>query len=263
MINGADPAGPLEASVSRHVVVSYGAGTNSTAMVCEMVKRGEPIAALVFADTGGERAETYAHVAEFGEWLTARGYPAITTVRQQTKVGDVTVQTLEAECLQGHRLPGIAYGFGSCSEKWKQRPFRAWLKAQGWQDVTVCIGFDADEPHRAERGEQYDSGYVKRYPLIEWDMGRDECIAAIDAAGLSRPGKSACFFCPSSKAHEILALPKALQDRALALEANADLTAIKGLGRRFAWRDLVRADAAQCKFDFESRMDTPCGCYDG
>lgn len=255
--------GPLDHGVSRQTVVSYGAGTNSTAMVCEMVKRGEPIAAVVFADTGGERPETYAHVLEFSEWLTAHGYPAITTVRQTTRVGDVPVTTLEAECLQARRLPGIAYGFGSCSEKWKQRPFRAWLKQTGWQDVTVCIGFDADEPHRAERGDQHDSGYAKRYPLIEWDMGRDECIAAIDATGLKRPGKSACFYCPSSKAHEILALPVALQERALALEANADLTAIKGLGRGFAWRDLIRADAAQCKFDFEQRMETPCGCFDG
>ena len=114
-----------------------------------------------------------------------------------------------------------------------------------------------------ERGDQHDSGYAKRYPLIEWDMGRDECIAAIDAAGVKRPGKSACFYCPSSKAHEILALPPALQERAMSMEANADLTAIKGLGRGFAWRDLIRADAAQCKLDFEPRMETPCGCFDG
>ena len=185
MSTSADPAGPVDCRVSRQVV-SYGAGTNSTAMVCEMVRRGEPFAAVVFADTGGERPETYAHLLEFSEWLTARGYPAITTVRQTTKVGNVPVTTLEAECLAGHRLPGIAYGFGSCSDKWKQRPFRAWLKQTGWQDVTVCIGFDADEPHRAERGDQHDSGYAKRYPLIEWDMGRDECIAAIDAAGVKR-----------------------------------------------------------------------------
>ena len=250
-------------TVTAPVVVSYGAGTNSTAMVCEMVRRGEPIAAVVFADTGGERPATYEHLREFSDWLVARGYPAITTVQQTTKVGDVTVTTLEAECLQGRRLPGIAYGFGSCSEKWKQRPFRAWLKQTGWQGVTVCIGFDADEPHRAERGDLHDSGYVKRYPLIEWGMGRDECIAAIDAAGLTRPGKSACFYCPSSKAHEILALPQELKNRAMAMEANAELTVIRGLGRSFAWTDLLRADAAQGRLDFEQRMETPCGCFDG
>lgn len=247
------------------VIVSYGAGTNSTAMVCEMVRRGEPIAAVVFADTGGERPETYAHLREFSEWLTARGYPAITTVRQTTKVGDMPVTTLEAECLAGHRLPGIAYGFGSCSEKWKQRPFRAWLKQTGWQNVTVCIGFDADEPHRAERGDQHESGYAKRYPLIEWDMGRDERIAAIDSTRLKRPGKSACFFCPSSKKHEILELGRMhpeLLERALAMEANAELTSVKGLGRSFAWGDLVGFSEAQLDM-FSHTLEIPCGCFDG
>lgn len=245
-------------------VVSYGAGTNSTAMVCEMVRRGEQIDEIVFADTGGERPEIYAHILTFSKWLVIRGYAEILTVRRApAKVGDKTAATLEEECLMRGQLPSIAYGFGSCSDKWKQQPFKTWLKATGWESVTVCIGFDADEPHRAKRGDNYDSGYIKRYPLIEWDMGRDECIAAIDAAGLDRPGKSACFFCPSSKSREILTLPNDLQLRALALEKNANLTTIKGLGRSFSWCDLIKWDKAQGKFDFEARGDIPCGCYDG
>lgn len=43
-------------------IVSYGAGMNSTAMLVEMVRRGEECAAVVFADTGGERPETYEHL---------------------------------------------------------------------------------------------------------------------------------------------------------------------------------------------------------
>lgn len=244
-------------------IVSYGAGTNSTAVACELVRRGEQVDAIVFCDTGGERPETYAHILEFSEWLVDKGYPAIETItRAPAKVGADYAATLEAECLMRGQLPGIAYGFGSCSDKWKQQPFKTWLKAKGWQDVTVCIGFDADEPHRAKRGDKYDSGYLKRYPLIEWDMGRDECIAAIVAAGIKLPGKSACFYCPSSKINEILALPKDLQDRAIAIEATADLTSIKGLGRNFAWGDLIRHDKAQGKL-FDSPIEAPCGCFDG
>ena len=78
-------------------VVSYGAGTNSTAMVCEMVRRREPIAAVVFADTGGERPETYAHLLEFSEWLTARGYPAITTVKKRGRGYQVHYTTLDGQ----------------------------------------------------------------------------------------------------------------------------------------------------------------------
>lgn len=244
-------------------IVSYGAGTNSTAMVCEMVRRGEPIDAIVFADTGGERPETYAHVMDFSAWLVARGYPAIVTVNKKTKVGDEIVETLERECLLRKQLPGIAYGFGSCSDKWKQQPFRSWLAAQPWQVVTVCIGFDANEQRRADRGTACKNGYEKRYPLIEFGMGRAECIAAISAAGIKQPGKSACFYCPSSKKHEILALSPDLQARAIAMEQNADLTSIKGLGRSFAWADVVKADADQCKINFADVIDAPCGCHDG
>ena len=74
------------------------------------------------------------------------------------------------------------------------------------------------------------------------------------------------FFCPSSRKHEILALPKDLQQRALEIESRANLKSIAGLGRRFAWRDLISADAKQYKIEF-SKYDgvdeVPCGCYDG
>ncbi len=244
-------------------VVSYGGGTNSTAMLVQMARLGEQIDAVVFADTGGERPETYAHIQAVDQWLCDHGYQPITMVRQTTYVGDKLVTTLEDECLQGKRLPGIAYGFGSCSDKWKQRPFKAWLRDSGITDATVCFGFDADEPHRANRGDRHDSGYVKRYPLIEWKWGRDECVAAIADAGLPQPGKSACFFCPSSKPREILDLRNKHQDlfaRALTMEANADLHTIKGLGRNFSWRALVQFREAQIDL---FTVEQPCGCYDG
>lgn len=239
------------------VVVSYGAGTNSTAVLCEMVARGETVDAIVFDDTGGERHETYAYIAMFSAWLQAHGMPAITTVQN-----DGMYKTLENECLTNKTLPSVVFGFKSCSDKYKIRPFQKWLKAQGWTDVTVCIGFDADEPHRALRGAEKTDPYTKRYPLIEWDMGRDECVESIRRAGLPQPGKSACFFCPNSKPAEILSLPKDLLDRALAMESNADLTVMKGLGRGWAWSDLVRADRAQMNL-FASSANIPCGCYDG
>ncbi|MDG9927457.1 MULTISPECIES: hypothetical protein [unclassified Pseudomonas] len=50
------------------VVVAYGAGTNSTALLVEMVRLGEPVDAILFADTGGERPETYAYRDLFSDW---------------------------------------------------------------------------------------------------------------------------------------------------------------------------------------------------
>jgi hypothetical protein len=96
-------------------------------------------------------------------------------------------------------------------------------------------------------------------------MGRDECIESIKNAGLPLPGKSACFFCPSSKPREILQLNKTHPDlikRALAMEENAqiNLTTVKGLGRNYSWKELIYSDNAQMKM---FTNDVPCECYDG
>ena len=56
-----DPAGLVDCHVSRHSVVSYGSGTNSTAMLVGLHERGEKPDLILFADTGGERPDTYRH----------------------------------------------------------------------------------------------------------------------------------------------------------------------------------------------------------
>lgn len=241
-------------------MVSYGGGTNSTAMLVGMVERTERPDAILFADTGGERPEIYTFAERFSGWLVERGFPEITVV--------ANLPTLEQDCLTRKALPSVAYGFKSCSDRWKVRPQNKWvnrwpLAMEAWQrgeKVTKCIGFDAGEPYRAD-GKTGDEKYLNRYPLIEWDWGREECVEAIRRAGLPQPGKSSCFFCPNTKKHEILSLPVDLQERALEMEENADLGTIKGLGRGFSWKNFIHGDRAQIKLFPVGEM--PCGCYDG
>lgn len=241
-------------------MVSYGAGTNSTAMLCGMVERRERPDAILFADTGGERPDTYAYVRGFSHWLVSKGFPEIIVV--------ANLPTLEADCLKRSALPSVAYGFKSCSDRWKIRPQNRWvqrwpLAMDAWErgeKVVKCVGFDAGEPHRAE-GKTGDDRYQNRYPLIEWDWDRDDCMEAIERSGQPQPGKSSCFFCPNTKQHEILALPRELQERAIAMEDNAELGSIKGLGRGFAWKNLIHGDRKQIKLF--PVADMPCGCYDG
>lgn len=235
------------------VVASFGGGVNSTAMLIGMVERRERLDLILFADTGGEKPHTYAHITAFSGWLLAHGMPAITIVRKP-------VITLEQDCINRHALPSVAYGFKSCSDHFKMRPQRDYLKAHGIVPSATLIGFDADEPHRVKDIP------CNRYPLIEWGWGRDECVEAIDRAGVKQPGKSACFFCPSSKKNEIYELRRQypeLSARAVAMEKNAELTAVKGLGRSFAWGDLYAADDAQAKLFPESPVELGCDCYDG
>lgn len=236
-------------------VFCVGGGTNTGGLAVGLHERGIKIDYALFADTEGEQIHTYLFIDELSKWMVAHGMPPITIVKGDSPQM-IADGGLEGECLRRKALPSIAYGFKTCSQKWKMEPQDKYLRSIGATDIVKIIGFDADEPQRAK---PYPGN---RYPLIEWGWGRDECIEAIDRAGLTRPGKSACFFCPSSKAHEILALPKDLQDRAIAMEKNAQLTTVKGLGRNFAWADLIRADRAQIDM-FKSNIEIDCGCYDG
>jgi len=190
--------------------------------------------------------------------------------------------SLQAECLRLGVLPSKAYGFGSCSMKWKIDPQRKFDKEFAAaneleiSDLTRLLGFDADEPNRMERAlaNAHRTPTKQRFPLIEWDWGRDECVEAIARAGLMQPGKSACFFCPSSKKPEILLLRRdnpellnvalEMERKALAGDGNAPASRAAGLGRSFSWADLIRNDESQCKlFNDAGAPEVDCGCYDG
>ncbi len=249
-------------------MVSYGGGINSTAMLVECVKRGIQVDLILFADTGGEKPHTYKYIKYFSKWLASHGFPSIHRVQTTDCYG--TYITLEQKCYELNQLPSKAYGSPSCSDKFKIRPqnkfVNNWEPArQTWKDgntITKLIGFDADESHRIR--DYSDNKYTTRYPLVEWDMGREECLLSIQEAELDIPGKSACFFCPNSKPSEIRQLANSypmLAERALRLEAAAELTNIKGLGRRFSWANLLN-EKEEVK-DSSISSDMPCACYDG
>ncbi len=109
------------------VVVSYGGGTNSTALLCGWVEKGEPLPDIViFSDTGGETPEIYDYVKMFSAWLVERGMKPIVVV-QRVKADHVTPNTLEADCLRSGTLPSLAYGSKRCSQKFKTQPFEKWM----------------------------------------------------------------------------------------------------------------------------------------
>jgi len=247
------------------IIVAYGGGTNSTALLIELFHKNIVPDLILFAETGAERPDTYKFIDIFNKWLCDVGFPEITVVK--SKKG-----TLEQDCLDRNVLPSLAYGYRSCSDHYKVRPQHKFVKQ--WQLAINCwdegnrvirmIGFDSGEWYRMRTG---DKKYDNQYPLIDWGWTRKKCIEIIKKEGLETPGKSSCFFCPSMRKNEILTLNKIYPDlmkRALKIESNAELTSIKGLGRNYAWKDLVAADKSQYKLFEETDLPpTICSCYDG
>lgn len=271
------------------IVVNYGGGVNSTALLVEAHNRSIRPDVIVFADTGSEMPHTYKYLDEVNAWLAAHDMPPLSVTRWErqrpSQLGERAVEKgefvpLHEWCESTKSLPSKAYGLSGCTSKWKQQPADRFIKTHplvvaahaAGELVERWIGFDAGEPERSERMlTKNPDGHLWRWraPLVEWDMDRDACVSSIQRAGLSNPGKSSCWMCPSMKKHEIVSLGErypALLERALVMEDNADLVSIKGLGRSFKWRGYLAERAA--KADAENAtacevVDTDCGCYDG
>lgn len=250
------------------VIVAYGGGINSTAMLIGMRDRGVMPDLILMADTGGENPETVRWLGTFAAWLRDNKMPALKIVRN-----DGMYDSLEHNCVAKNMLPSLAYGFKSCSDKYKRRPqdkyCNHWEPAKDcWAAGEKCIkyiGYDADEERRAKIAD--DDKYVYEYPLLAWEWGRDECVSVVAGEFETIPPKSSCFFCPAMKKQEVLNLKRNhphLFDRAIAMERGADLSTVKGLGRSWSWEALGRADDEQMSLaGFLDHNDEPCGCYDG
>lgn len=250
----------------RGVCLRHGGGVNSMGVLVGMKQRGLRPHVIVFSDTGGEKPETYAYQREIvPPWLAANGFPPMVSVQN-----DGMYQTLENNCISKNMLPSLAYGFKTCSDKYKRRPsdkyLNVWMAERPeFTRITKILGYDAGEPHRVK--DYADAKYDFWYPLVEWGWDRAECERQILAEGLPLPPKSSCYFCPASKKSEVVWLKNNhpdLFDRAVAMEHNAaaTMTTIKGLGRHWSWEEIGRADDAQFKM-FPETIEMPCFCADG
>src|SRR5215813_7199322 len=101
------------------LVVAYGLGVDSTAMLVEFARRGVRPDLILFADTGGEKPETYAYLPVVQQYLARVGFPPVVTVRYEPS--RAAYRTLEEQCLHTGTLPSLAYGGKSCSLKYKRQ----------------------------------------------------------------------------------------------------------------------------------------------
>jgi hypothetical protein len=88
-----------------------------------------------------------------------------------------------------------------------------------------------------------DPNYQYWYPLIDWKMNREDCVAAIESVGLAVPPKSACIFCPATKPDELLTFRKEYLRYIVIMEARAR-PRLQGL--------MTRQELDQ---DYEKRLD--------
>lgn len=229
------------------LIVAYGLGVDSTAVLVELYNKNIRPDAILFADTGDEKKETYNYLPVIQQWLQKVDFPQVQVVRYVVSnfKNWPPYYTLGQNCLTNGTLPSLAFGFKSCSLKWKVTPQNKWTDAwtparECWaagQQVRKIIGYDNDPKDKkryAVAKDVEDPKYSYWYPLIEWGMGRNDCKEIIRSAGLAVPPKSACVFCPSTTTDELKEHNKEYLRFIVIMEARAKprLTDIEGLWRK-------------------------------
>ena len=227
----------LGGSARSPLVVAYGVGVDSTAMLVGYYQRGIRPDLILFSDVGAEREATYDYLPIINAWLRSIGWPEVTVVRYVAKNFKhwPHYHTIEENILTNVSLPAIAYGGHSCSAKWKISAQDAFL--EGWAmagaawsaglPVIRAVGFEAS-PHEYARSKRCSTFPVNEidaekyravFPLQEWGWNRDRCIAEIKAAGLPVPSKSSCYFCTAMNPWEVDELTSNKHMRIVIIEA--------------------------------------------
>jgi len=201
--NGAEP---------RHIL-SFGAGVNSVASMIILIRSGEPLDEVVFADTGGEVPETYSYLRIAAAYLASHG------IHLRIVSNRVSGRDLYANSWQRRVIPSVVWRWST--RDFKVRPIHRYYRSLG-VPINQYVGIAYDEIERMK--DSLVSFVVNLYPLVDRRMTRADCAKVIDEAGLPLPVKSGCFFCPFNSAGRWRWLHEKhpeLYERALALEENS------------------------------------------
>jgi 3'-phosphoadenosine 5'-phosphosulfate sulfotransferase (PAPS reductase)/FAD synthetase len=192
-------------AVEKKTIISLSGGKDSTAMLHLFLESGEPIADVVFFDTGWEFPQMYDHLEEierktgititrlkpekpFSYWLLDR--PVI--ARKGPMKGQV------------HRL---GHGWPSPTRRWctriKVNAIEKYISK--YENPVVCIGYAYEEMHRIK----FNSKYPKRYPLIEQQITEEGALEYCQNLGYRWGGvydhfkRMSCYCCPLQRIGEL------------------------------------------------------------
>lgn len=195
---------------TKYNFLSLGAGVQSSTLAL-MAAHGEigPMPdAAIFADTQAEPKSVY----DWLDWLEKQlPFPVYRVTKgslekrvldmRVTKDGRIFAKTdIPFFTLSEKGKPGMIPN-RACTLDFKINPIRKKIKelagikrGQTEATVTQWIGISSDEAHRMKPSR--DKWSVHRWPLVELEMKRHQCLAWMLKNGYPQPPRSSCVFCP-------------------------------------------------------------------
>lgn len=184
-------------------VLSLGAGVQSSTLAL-MVARGElpPVDCAIFSDTGWEPKAVY----EWLDWLeTQLPFPV-----HRVSAGNIRADAIAKTNSTGGRFASIPWftlsphgkaGMGrrQCTAEYKLRPLqKKVVELMGGKrpkgGCEMLVGISMDEVWRMKPSRvQY---IVNKWPLIEKNITRQQCLRWMEERKYPQPPKSSCIGCP-------------------------------------------------------------------
>ena len=190
---------------------SFGAGVQSTAVLVLQAegRLPEPYDAFLFANVGddSEHPATLAYYREVHVPYAEENGIHLEEVRKVRRDGTTPTIYQNLIDLPDARGAGIpvymsngAPGRRSCTGDFKIQVIHKWQRqnrSSKENPATCGLGISMDEIQRART----DSGFpdqILEYPLLDHKppLRRADCYKIIEEAGLPKPPRSACWFCP-------------------------------------------------------------------
>lgn len=193
-------------------VLSLGAGVQSTTLLLLAAEGRLPkLVAAIFADTGWEPKAVYDHLDRLErEVAEPAGIPIL-----RVQWGDI-----RNDAITGHRwlkIPVHVLGpegqkgrsTRQCTKDYKVDPIKRKLRELMGAKMSASgavlqppegyvmeqwIGISRDEFHRAKTADE--KWLINRYPLLDMDWTREDCLTYLAERGWESTPKSACIGCP-------------------------------------------------------------------
>jgi len=175
------------------VVISYGGGIQSTALVVLAMRERWPIDEIVHVDLlDAESPATREYVARFREWLRGVYGRDITVIERNMYRDMFDNPAFTPVPWHGRRKKFMLSR--QCTRQYKVAPLQRYLYDKYDGRIGLMLGISVDEYHRVRDSSAARIDHV--YPLVDRRLTRWQCREIVERAGLAVPWKSSCWFCP-------------------------------------------------------------------
>lgn len=229
-------------------VLSYGGGTQSTALMLMMLKKNMPLDYIIFADTKNESEMIYQQLFKVQKYVkdTYGKEIIVTTKNKELKPDDEVIKMIKngfnyrssdyVDLYQSHLLYFQGYiksidvmpfwlrdkksgsvgktPFKTCTMAFKiNQIMKEVRKAENLQrfdskkhNINMYIGYSVDEISRAKSNQL---SYTKNlFPLIDYQMTKDDCIKFVEKELGFKPQSSVCNMCYANDFHRVYKIYK-------------------------------------------------------